>query len=137
MNRVVGILGDGECQEGQVWEAAMSASHYKTDNLTIIIDRNGLQIDGNTEDVMRLGSLEKKWASFGWFVQEIDGHNFDDLQEAMLKAESKKGKPSVIIATTVKGKDVSFMEHQSRFHGAPCNDDEYEIAMNELSGSNS
>lgn len=126
------MLGDGETDEGQVWEAAASASHYKLDNLTAMIDRNFLQIDGRTEDVMRLESVKDRWSAFGWHVIEIDGHNMRQILEALEKADERKHKPSVIILNTVKGKGVSFMENNVDFHGVPPNDMEYNLAMKEL-----
>ena len=126
------MLGDGETDEGQVWEAAASASHYKLDNLTAMIDRNFLQIDGFTEDVMRLESVKDRWSAFGWHVIEIDGHNMHQILEALDKADERKHKPSVIILNTVKGKGVSFMENNVDFHGVPPNELEYNLAMKEL-----
>jgi len=126
------MLGDGETDEGQVWEAAASASHYKLDNLTAMIDRNFLQIDGRTEDVMRLESVKDRWSAFGWHVIEIDGHNMRQILEALEKADERKHKPSVIILNTVKGKGVSFMENNVDFHGVPPNEMEYHLAMKEL-----
>ena len=126
------MLGDGETDEGQVWEAAASASHYKLDNLTAMIDRNFLQIDGRTEDVMRLESVKDRWSAFGWHVIEIDGHDIRQILEALDKADERKHKPSVIILNTVKGKGVSFMENNVDFHGVPPNEMEYNLAMKEL-----
>ena len=126
------MLGDGETDEGQVWEAAASASHYKLDNLTAMIDRNFLQIDGRTEDVMRLESVKDRWSAFGWHVIEIDGHDIRQILEALEKADERKHKPSVIILNTVKGKGVSFMENNVDFHGVPPNEMEYNLAMKEL-----
>jgi len=125
------MLGDGETDEGQVWEAAASASHYKLDNLTAMIDRNFLQIDGRTEDVMRLESVKDRWSAFGWHVIEIDGHDIRQILEALEKADERKHKPSVIILSTVKGKGVSFMENNVDFHGVPPNEIEYNLAMKE------
>ncbi len=115
--RVYTLLGDGEVQEGQVWEAAMSASHFKLDNLTAFIDRNGLQIDGATEDVMRVEPLGDKWRSFGWHVIAIDGHDIVQIKQAVAEAIEIKGKPTMIIAKTIKGKGVSFMEGKVEWHG--------------------
>lgn len=126
------LLGDGETQEGQIWEASMSASHYKLDNLCAILDRNGLQIDGPTETIMSLGEVAKRWRSFGWHVVEIDGHDRDEILRALHEAETVKGQPTIIVAKTVKGKGVSFMEGSLSFHGRPPNDDEYGKAMQEL-----
>ena len=131
-SRIYVLLGDGECDEGQVWEAAMLASHYKLDNLTAIVDRNGLQIDGLTEKVMRLEPLSKKWESFGWHVIEIDGHHISEIFKAFENAKRLKGKPCVIIAHTFKGKGVSFMEWIGSFHGRSLTKDEMERALQEL-----
>ena len=130
--RVYAMLGDGECEEGQVWEAAMFASHYKLDNLCAIVDYNGLQIDGHVADVAGLDKLEEKFASFGFEVITIDGHNFDEIESAFNKAKTVKGKPTVIIANTIKGKGVSYMENQVGWHGKAPNSDEYKIAKAEL-----
>ena len=110
--RVFAMLGDGECEEGQVWEAAMFASHYKLDNLTVFVDYNGLQIDGTVEDVAGLSAIDEKFSSFGFEVITIDGHDFDQIEAAVNKAKQTKDKPTVIIAKTVKGKGVSFMENK-------------------------
>lgn len=126
------MLGDGETDEGQIWEAAAAASHYKLDNLTAFIDRNFLQIDGNTEEVLRLESVKDRWSSFGWHVIEIDGHNMRDILLALKESETIERKPCMIILDTVKGKGVSFMENNVDFHGVPPNDMEYELAMDEL-----
>jgi transketolase len=123
------LLGDGEVQEGQVWEAAMTAAHYKLGKLTAILDRNRLQIDGCTEDIMGLEPLADKWKSFGWEVIEVDGHDFGELINAM-NMESKK--PKMIIAHTIKGKGVSFMEHNVDFHGKAPSKEEAEKALREL-----
>ncbi|MCK5878216.1 MAG: transketolase [Holophagae bacterium] len=131
--QIFAVLGDGECQEGIIWEAAMSAGHYKTDNLTAFVDLNGLQIDGNVKDVMNVNPVADKFAASHWHVQEIDGHDFSRIHEAVQKANTVTGQPSVIVAHTVKGKGVSFMENNYKFHGSPPNDEEYAIAMNELS----
>lgn len=130
--RIYVLLGDGECDEGQVWEAAMLASHYKLDNLVAIIDRNGLQIDGLTEKVMRLEPLSKKWESFGWNVIEVDGHSIPELTNAFQTAKNLKRKPTVIIAHTFKGKGVSFMEWIGSFHGRSLTKDEMERALEEI-----
>ena len=126
------MLGDGETDEGQVWEAAAAASHYRLDNLTAFIDRNFLQIDGNTEEVMRLESARDRWSSFGWHVTEIDGHNMKQILDALNETDNHKRHPSVIILNTVKGKGVSFMENNVDFHGVPPNEMEYNMAMEEL-----
>jgi transketolase len=130
--RVYTLLGDGECDEGQVWEAAMSAAHFKVDNLTAIVDNNGLQIDGWNKDVMNLDPLNDKWKAFGWHVIDIDGHSIPRILEALKEAQSVKGKPSVIIAHTVKGKGVSFMENQAGFHGKAPDAEQVKIALEEL-----
>ena len=126
------MMGDGETDEGQVWEAAAAASHYKLDNLTAFIDRNFLQIDGNTEEVMRLESARDRWSSFGWHVTEIDGHNMKQILDALNETNNHKRQPSLIILNTVKGKGVSFMENNVDFHGVPPNEMEYNMAMEEL-----
>ena len=126
------LLGDGECDEGQVWEAAMSANHFKLDNLVAIVDRNEQQIDGWTCDVMDLEPFGSKWQSFGWHVIEVDGHDFAQLIEAFEKAKSVKGQPAVIIAHTTKGKGVSFMENNPDFHGRAPNAEQVELALKEL-----
>ena len=129
---VFAILGDGECQEGLIWEAAMSAGHYKTANLTVFVDLNGLQIDGNVKDVMNVNPVADKFAASHWHVQEINGHDFNEIDKAVQAAHMVTDKPSVIIAHTIKGKGVSFMENNYKFHGSPPNDEEYKIAMEEL-----
>ena len=131
-NRVYTLLGDGEIQEGQVWEACMFASHYKLDNLCVIIDNNGLQIDGDVAKVMSPYPIDEKLKAFGFDVQCIDGHDFDAIEAAMNHAKTVKGKPSAIVMTTVKGKDVSFMENEAGWHGVAPNDAQYEQAMAEL-----
>jgi transketolase len=131
-SRVFVLLGDGECDEGQVWEAAMLSAHYKLDNLVAIVDRNGLQIDGSTEDVMSLEPLSKKWESFGWNVIEIDGNNIEEIIKAFQETENRTGKPTVIIARTCKGKGVSFMENVCSFHGKAPTDEEKIRALEEL-----
>ena len=130
--RVYSLLGDGEIQEGQVWEAMMFASHYKLDNLCIIIDNNGLQIDGNIADVMSPYPILDKLEAFGFEAVEIDGHDFEQIEAAFTKARTVKGKPFAIVMKTVKGKGVSFMENNAGWHGKAPNDAEFEIAMNEL-----
>jgi len=126
------LLGDGECDEGQVWEAAMAAAHFRLDKLVAIVDNNGLQIDGWNRDVMRLEPFNKKWEAFGWHVIEVDGHNLAQLLDALEQAKSVTGQPTVIIAHTVKGKGVSFMENNAAFHGKAPDADEIEIALKEL-----
>jgi len=130
--RVYVMVGDGETNEGQIWEAASSATHYKLDNLTAFIDRNFLQIDGNTEDVLRLESVKDRWSSFGWHVIEVDGHDIEQIIDALLSASEQKNQPTMIILNTVKGKGVSFMENNIDFHGVPPNEMEYKLAMKEL-----
>jgi len=130
--RVYVLLGDGECDEGQVWEAAMAAAHYKLDHLVGIVDHNGLQIDGWNKDVMNLEPLPDKWRSFGWNVIEVDGHDFTQIRAALEQAERVKGQPTMIIAHTIKGKGVSFMENNVDFHGKAPTREEAEKALREL-----
>ena len=132
LGRIYCLCGDGEMEEGQNWEAAMLAAHYKLDNVTAFIDRNMMQIDGPTEKVMSLEPLADKWRAFGWNVLEINGHDMRQILEACDKASQNKGKPTMIIAHTVKGKGVSFMEGAVAFHGKAPNQDEYRIALKEL-----
>ena len=129
--RVYALLGDGECQEGQIWESFMAAAHYKLDNLTIIIDNNGLQIDGTNDEVMSLGDLPAKLRAFGLDVHEIDGHDLDTI-EAALSAPAIPGVPKCILAHTVKGKGVSFMENQVGWHGKAPNQEQRQQALKEL-----
>ncbi len=131
-NRVYTLLGDGEIQEGQVWEACMFAAHYKLDNLCIIVDNNGLQIDGDVSQVMSPYPIVDKLVSFGFHVTSIDGHDFDQIEAALNEAKTVKGRPSAIVMKTIKGKDVSFMENQAGWHGVAPNDAQYEQAMAEL-----
>ena len=131
-SRVYALLGDGEIQEGQVWEACMSASHYGLDNLCIIIDNNGLQIDGNVRDVMSPYPIVDKLEAFGFHAITIDGHNFDEIEAAFNEAKTVKGKPTAIVMNTVKGKGVSFMENNAGWHGKATNPAEYETASAEL-----
>lgn len=133
--RVYTLLGDGEIQEGIVWEAAMSAAHYKLDNLVAFLDYNGLQIDGEVEKVMNVGPAMDKFKSFGWNVIEIDGHDFDQIFAALDMAKEIVGKPTMIIAKTVKGKGVSFMENNAGWHGTAPSDSDLEKALQELGGS--
>lgn len=133
--RVYTVLGDGEAQEGIVWEAAMSAAHYKLDNLVAFLDYNGLQIDGQVENVMNIGPIGSKFKSFGWNVIEIDGHDFDQIFAALDMAKETVGKPTMIIAKTVKGKGVSFMENNPGWHGNAPSDSDLEKALAELGGS--
>lgn len=132
--RVYTLLGDGEVQEGIVWEAAMSASHYKLDNIVAFLDYNGLQIDGKTEEVMNIGPIVDKFKSFGWNVIEIDGHDFDQIFAALDMAKETVGKPTIIIAKTIKGKGVSFMENQAMWHGLAPSDSDLERALLDLGG---
>lgn len=131
---VYALLGDGELQEGLVWEAAMAAAHYKLDSLIAFVDWNGLQIDGKNEEVITVAPIDEKFRSFGWDVQLIDGHDFDSIAEAVVKAKNTSGKPHVIIAKTVKGKGVSFMENQAGWHGKAPNDEQLKQAIEELGG---
>ncbi len=130
--RVYAVLGDGECEEGQVWEAAMFAAHNKLDNLVVVVDQNGLQIDGPVAEVCGIEPLDKKFESFGFNVIKINGHCFDDIEAAFESAKTVKGKPTAILAKTVKGKGVSFMENQVDWHGKGPNKEEYEKATTEL-----
>lgn len=130
--RVYTLLGDGELQEGQVWEAMMFSAHYKLDNLTVLVDNNNLQIDGAVGDVMSPYPIDEKLAAFGLFVQTADGHDFDALEVAFDRAKAERGRPSAIILKTVKGKGVSFMENQAGWHGKAPNREQYEAAMGEL-----
>ena len=130
--RVYTLLGDGELQEGQVWEAAMFAAHYKLDNLVVIVDNNGLQIDGNIADVMSPYPIVDKFLAFGFNTIAIDGHDFDAIEKALAAARKTKGQPTAIIRSTTKGKGVSYMENDAGWHGKAPNDAEYEQAMSEL-----
>lgn len=130
--RVYTILGDGELEEGQVWEQAMFAAHYKLDNLTAFVDNNGLQIDGNIEDVMNPTPIDEKFRAFGWHVISADAHDFNSLEAAVCEAKQTKGKPTVVIMKSVKGKNVSFMENQAGWHGAAPNEEQYNTAVKEL-----
>ncbi|NMC32746.1 MAG: transketolase [Veillonellaceae bacterium] len=128
------LLGDGELQEGQIWEAVMTAAHYKLDNVCAIVDYNGLQIDGNVEKVMGIAPLQEKWQSFNWHVIEADGHDLAALQAAYDSAGQTKGKPSVIIMKTIKGKGISFMENVPGWHGKAPNSEELQQALAEIYG---
>ena len=130
--RVYTILGDGETEEGQVWEAAMFAGHYKLDNLVAIVDWNGLQIDGPIAEVMNPTPHDEKFKAFGWHVISIDAHSFDEIEAALAEAKTVKGKPTVIIAKSVKGKGVSYMENKCEWHGAAPKQDLYEVAVADL-----
>ena len=132
--RVYAMLGDGECEEGQVWEAAMAASHYHLDNLCAIVDFNGLQIDGNVQDVMDPTPIDKKFEAFGWNTINIDGHDFDDIRNAFKVARECKGKPTMILAHTINGKGVSYMENAANWHGVAPNEEQLKIALEELEG---
>ena len=130
--RVYVLLGDGEIQEGQVWEAAMTARHYKLNNVCAIIDHNGLQIDGPVVEIMNINPIKEKWEAFGWHTIEVDGHNFDEIFSALDEADGISDKPTAIIARTVKGKGVSFMEGKVEYHGASPTPEELERALEEL-----
>jgi transketolase len=130
--RVYVVLGDGEVDEGQVWEAAMAAAHYKLDHVTAILDRNRQQIDGWTRDVMGLEPLADKWRAFGWYVLEVDGHDMEAILEALETAQGVEGQPTMIIAHTTKGKGASLMEDNLRFHGNTPNKEEMEQCLGEV-----
>ena len=134
--RVYCVVGDGEIEEGQIWEAAMTSNKYKLDNLCLIVDNNNLQIDGTIEEVMSSYPIDEKFKSFGFQIINIDGHNIQEIIDAFEVAKNVKGKPTCIIAKTIKGKGISFMENQVGWHGKAPNDDEYKIAMEELGGVN-
>ncbi|MBQ3935248.1 MAG: transketolase [Clostridia bacterium] len=130
--RIYAIMGDGESEEGECWEAAMFAAHYKLDNLCVILDSNGLQIDGPIADVIGPAPHDEKYRAFGWNVIDADAHDFDSLEEAFAKARACKGKPSIIIAHSLKGKGVSYMEGSVEWHGKAPNEEEYHVAMKDL-----
>jgi len=130
--RVYALLGDGELQEGQVWEALMFGAHYKLDNLCVIVDNNNLQIDGAITEIMSTYPIKEKLEAFGYAVTEVDGHNFEELEKGFEVARGTKGKPSAILMKTTKGKGVSFMENKSAWHGKAPNDEEYKLAIKEL-----
>lgn len=130
--RVYTLLGDGEIQEGQVWEAAMFAAHRKLDNFVAIVDNNGLQIDGKVDEVCSPYPIDEKFEAFGFHVINVDGHDFDALKAAFDEAKATKGQPTAIVAKTIKGKDISFMENQASWHGTAPNDDQYAQAMEDL-----
>lgn len=132
--RVYAAAGDGEIQEGQIWEAAMSAAHYKLDNLILFVDWNGLQIDGPNDEVMTVAPIDAKFRAFGWNVISINGHDYDAIRGAIAAAKSVKGKPTAIVAATVKGKGVSFMENQVGWHGKAPNEEQCQEALKELEG---
>jgi transketolase len=131
-NRTYVMLGDGEIQEGQVWEAAMSGAFHKIDNVVAIVDYNGIQLDGFVKNIMEVAPLADKWRAFGWHTIEINGHDFPAIQQALQEAEATKGKPTCIVAHTVKGKGVSFMENNPKFHGTAPTPDEVKLALQEL-----
>lgn len=126
------IMGDGEIAEGQIWEAALTSAHYKLNNVIAFVDFNGLQIDGPVKEVMNVTPIKEKFEAFGWNALEIDGHDFNAIHKAVVKAKKSKDKPTVIVAHTVKGKGVSFMENQVGWHGKAPSDEEYKIAIEEL-----
>ena len=130
--RVYALAGDGEIQEGQIWEAAMWAGFRKLDNLVLVVDNNGLQIDGNIADVCSPYPIDKKFEAFNFHVINIDGHNFDEIRAAFKEAKETKGMPTAIIAKTIKGKGVSFMENEASWHGSAPNDEQYAVAMADL-----
>jgi len=130
------LIGDGETQEGIIWEAAMAASKYKLDNLIVILDHNKVQLDGTIDEIMPLGNINAKWESFGWKVIETNGHSIRDISSALEEAKRVKVKPTIIVAETVKGKGISFMEGKNIWHGMPIDDEHFNIAMKELSGGN-
>ena len=132
---VYAILGDGEIQEGIVWEATMSAAHYKLDNLIVFLDYNGLQIDGNIEEVMNPSPIDKKFEAFGWNALVIDGHNYDEIIDAIEKARNCKDMPTVIVCKTIKGKGVSFMENDAGWHGVAPSKEQCEKALAEIGGN--
>lgn len=131
-SRVFVMLGDGEMQEGQVWEAAMATAHYQLDNITGFLDYNGLQIDGPVAEVMNTAPVKEKWEAFGWHVIEVDGHDLDQIHEAVTTAKTVKGKPTMIVAKTIKGKGVSFMENEVDWHGVALKPEQLEIALRDL-----
>jgi transketolase len=131
-SRTYVMMGDGEIQEGQVWEAAMSAAFHKVDNVVAIVDYNGIQLDGFVKDIMEVAPLADKWRAFGWHTLEINGHDLPAIQAALREAEATKGKPTCIVAHTVKGKGVSFMENNPKFHGTAPTADEVKLALQEL-----
>jgi transketolase len=131
-SRTFVMLGDGEIQEGQVWEAAMAGAFHKADNLVAIVDKNGIQLDGFVKDIMDIDPLADKWRSFGWNTLEIDGHNFEAIEGALALAATTKGKPTCLVAHTIKGKGVSFMENNPKFHGVAPTQDELKLALQEL-----
>lgn len=133
-HRIYALLGDGECEEGEVWEAVMAAAHYQLDNLCVFVDYNGLQIDGDIRSVMNPTPIDKKFEAFGWHVISIDGHNFEEIAQACAQAKAYKKKPTMILAHTIKGKGVSFMENNPAWHGSAPNKEQYDLACEELKG---
>jgi len=131
-SRVYALLGDGEVQEGQIWEAAMAAPHYGLDNLCVFLDHNGLQIDGDVEKVMNVAPLGPKFLAFNWHVLEVDGHDVQAISQALDDAEKTKGQPTMVVARTVKGKGVPFFEHKASYHGVPPSDEELRLALEKL-----
>jgi transketolase len=131
--KIYALLGDGESQEGQIWEAAMTAAHYKLDNICAFLDFNGLQIDGEVRKIKSIEPIQEKWDAFGWYTKVIDGHSFEEIWDFLEWADQSKEKPSICIAQTVKGKGVSFMENIVRYHGIPLTNEELERALKELS----
>ncbi|MDO5444668.1 MAG: transketolase [Eubacteriales bacterium] len=129
---IYSVMGDGEIQEGQIWEASMYAGAHQLDNLIAIVDSNKVQLDGTVKEILDTGDLAAKWESFGFFVQSIDGHNVEEITAAVERAKAQKGKPSMIIANTVKGKGISFMEGKHEWHGKTPNDEQFEMAFKEL-----
>ena len=134
-HRIYTLLGDGECEEGEVWEAAMAAAHYHLNNLCAIVDFNGLQIDGDIRSVMNPTPIDEKFKAFGWNVLSINGHDYEAIRNAFEEAKKEKEKPTMILAHTIKGKGVSFMEHNPAWHGSAPNKEQYEQAMKELGGA--
>jgi transketolase len=130
--KVYCLIGDGECQEGQVWEAALTSAQHKLDNLVAITDNNGLQIDGNVDDIKSIKPVADKWEAFGWHTIEIDGHDFSQIISALDEADNVKGKPVMIVANTIKGKGVSFMENQAGWHGKAPDEEQLKQALEEL-----
>jgi transketolase len=131
-SRTYAMIGDGESQEGQVWEAAMAGAFHKLDNVVAIVDYNRIQLDGFVKDIMEVAPLAEKWRAFGWHTIEIDGHDFPAIQKAFAEAEATKGKPTCVVAHTVKGKGVSFMENNPKFHGTAPTPNEVKVALQEL-----
>jgi transketolase len=131
-SRTYAMMGDGEVQEGQIWEAAMAGAFHKLDNVVAIVDYNRIQLDGFVHDIMEIAPLAEKWRAFGWHTMEIDGHDFAAIEKAFDEAEATKGKPTCIVAHTIKGKGVSFMENNPKFHGVAPTADEVKLALQEL-----